>query len=199
MYFSGYTSRYLRTVTVYKDLFVKKCRLSTVYVTGSLEVTVNDSMGQTCGKKCDYYQTCRYDQCILHLVFLSKIWQYILDPRLYLYSWNIIRVRYSSGHVRGIPNTTFLFHTIKVFILCLDPPIRVYSRNGKMPTTGTLCTCNSYNFDKICFFLYINRMCRVCFMHICYFKKIINSTFMSLILDSRHYLYSWNYGYRNKD
>lgn len=35
---------------VYKDVFVKRCRLSTVYVTGSLEVTVHDSLGQTCDK-----------------------------------------------------------------------------------------------------------------------------------------------------
>lgn len=71
---------------------------------------------------------------------MSKIWQYILDPCLYLYSWNITRVRYSSVHVRGIPNTTFLFHTVKLFILCLDPPIRGTQETEKMPTTDPQST-----------------------------------------------------------
>lgn len=88
--------------------------------------------------------------------------------------------RYSSGHVRGIPNTTFLFHTIKVFILCLDPPIRFYSRNGKMPTTGT---CNSYNFDKICFF-YIYKPHVSCLLH-AYLLFLKNHKFYIYVSDSR--------------
>lgn len=77
----------------------------------------------------------------------------------------------------------FFFYIIKVFIFCLDFLIRVYLRNGKMLMIGI---CNSYYFDKIWGFFYINCMCCVCFMYICYFKK--NYKFYIYVFDFRFML-----------